>query len=253
MTPFRAVILPALLCAAPWVALDAPRAQEAMPVEQMWKAEDIRQFVRIWMEGNGKPLADNVFIGPLDERIRVPACDTTPTLAARSARSTVHVVRCPGSKPWELTLRIGEDERPAPVQLATALHPRAPGDGWPVVVPRVNLPAGTILAADQLELRMVETSPGTTVFKSIGEATGLRLTASVGPGQILSTRAVAKAPHILKGENVIIVSSGAGFEISAPGKAEADGYEGDLVPAKNSNSGVIVTGKLGPGGVITVR
>jgi flagella basal body P-ring formation protein FlgA len=92
-----------------------------------------------------------------------------------------------------------------------------------------------------------------TAFKTVKEAVGLRLTANVGPSSILNTRNVAKAPQVLKGENVTIVAGGSGFEIIAPGKAETEGYEGDLITVRNAKTGVKLTGKLGPGAIVLVK
>lgn len=96
-------------------------------------------------------------------------------------------------------------------------------------------------------------SPGMTAFRTVKEAVGLRLTANVGPSSVLNTRNVAKAPQVLKGENVTIIAGGSGFEIIAPGKAETDGYEGDLITVKNAKTGVKLTGKLGPGATVLVK
>jgi flagella basal body P-ring formation protein FlgA len=108
------------------------------------------------------------------------------------------------------------------------------------------------LTADALEERQVHASPPAQALKSLSEAVGLRLAATSAPGIILTTRSVARAPLVAKGETVTLVAGGSGFEISTPGKAEQDGYEGDLITVKNVKTGSTLKGRLGPGKMVSV-
>jgi len=60
----------------------------------------------------------------------------------------------------------------------------------------------------------------------------------------LTTRNVARTPLVLKGESVMLVATGSGFEIAAPARAEEDGYEGDLIAVRNIKTGVALKGRL---------
>ena len=44
-----------------------------------------------------------------------------------------------------------------------------------------------------------------------------------------------------------------GFSIATPGRAEDDGYEGDLLAVRNVKSGMVLMGRLASGGVVLVR
>jgi len=219
-----------------------------------WTAQDLRRAVKSWLESNGRGgvSEDDVLV---DDRFRKPACAEEPNVAARSARSTSVVVRCAGPVAWEIVIRVDGDAQKA-VPAVVNGSARRPGEGEEdrkVVVAKANLAAGTILTADVLEERAVDTPPGAAAIRSLDEAKGLRLVGAVSPGAVLTTRNVARAPHVLKGEPVTIQSGGSGFEVNMPGRAEADAYEGSLISVRNVRSGSIGTGRLGPGGVVIVR
>jgi flagella basal body P-ring formation protein FlgA len=57
---------------------------------------------------------------------------------------------------------------------------------------------------------------------------------------------------VAKGETVTLVAGGAGFEISAPGRSEQDGYEGDLISVKNLKTGAVLKGRLERGKTVSV-
>ena len=258
----------------------------AEPSDKPIGAEDSRVLVREFMANRGLPAPQDREIWPLDERLSLAACEQKPDIVARSARSNSYIIHCNGPTVWDYTVRIENSglanatgaqpsatlttkpqitadhtTQPSPVELKAASVTEGPekiekanlAQHYNVVVPRVDLAAGTILSADMLEVRSMPQSAGTTAFRTVKEAVGLRLTANVGPSSILNTRNVAKAPQVLKGENVTIVAGGSGFEIIAPGKAETDGYEGDLITVKNAKTGVKLTGKLGPGAIVLVK
>ena len=264
------------------MSLSVTSGHAANEPDQPVGATEIRQLVREFMANRGLPAPQDRDIWPLDERLSLAPCDHKPEIVARSARSNSYNIHCNGPTVWDYTIRIevngmaaaapaptGKPTQTAPIQpvMPAPANIKAVSMGetgekaekanlaqmFPVVVPRVDLAAGTILNADMLEIRSMPQSPGMTAFRTIKEAVGLRLTANVGPSSILNTRNVAKAPQVLKGENVTIIAGGSGFEIIAPGKAETDGYEGDLITVKNAKTGAKLTGKLGPGATVLVK
>ena len=257
------------------------RAEATNAPDQPIGASEIRALVREFMAMRGLPAPQDRDIWPLDDRLSLSPCDHKPEISARSARSNSYIVHCNGPQVWDYTIRvevngmasapsaggkaspsaISQPVLPPSAELKAVSVPEsgekvekaAVAPSFPVVVPRVDLAAGTILTADMLEVRSMPQSPGMTAFRTVKEAVGLRLTANVGPSSVLNTRNVAKAPQVLKGENVTIIAGGSGFEIIAPGKAETDGYEGDLITVKNAKTGVKLTGKLGPGATVLVK
>lgn len=247
--------------------------QERGPTE--WNASDIRKLMRDYMQANGRPAPKDKDIWPLDDRLRLAACAENPEIAPRSARSSSYTIRCKGPTAWTYTVSI-ENDTAGPARAMTVSAPQSQPNAAPspaavmqtaglnnnsmiardmftAIVPRVDLTAGTILTADMLEERQMPQSPGATAFKTVQEAVGLRLTTSVGPTSILNTRNVAKAPSVLKGETVTLKAGGANFEIFMPGRAETDGYEGDLISVKNIKTGAKLVGKLGPGGIVQLK
>jgi|GEM_PF-509136 flagella basal body P-ring formation protein FlgA len=287
MTPNRRSFLSLFLPVfAGMMALVQPLGHAAETTDKPIGAEDIRVLVREFMASRGLAQPQDRDIWPLDDRISLAPCEHKPEILARSARSNSYIIHCNGPTAWDYTIRIensgfanGPVAQPGPAQIAKApsvsdraIQANAPDmklasvaaepekiekanlpQSYNVVVPRVDLSAGTILTADMLEVRAMPQSAGMTAFKTVKEAVGLRLTANVGPSSILNTRNVAKAPQVLKGENVTIVAGGSGFEIIAPGKAETEGYEGDLITVRNAKTGVKLTGKLGPGAIVLVK
>ena len=218
-------------------------------------ANDIRQLVRDYMVQTGKPIAETVAIGPLDDRIQLPVCATTPTVAPRSSYSSSLVVHCDGPTAWTHNLRVDHDGGSSGAALVAPgkLLSNGPVQEWHVVVARASLPVGTILSASMLEERVVNVAPGGAFLKSAQEAIGLRLTAAMVPGVALTTRNVARAPTIMKGETVTLTAEGEGFLIATPARAEEDGYEGDLIAVRNIKSGILLSGRVGQDGIVLVR
>ncbi len=219
-----------------------------------WGPDEIRQTLRTWLSEHGKGVDAGANIGPLDDRMHVAACPAVE-IAPRSARSTSYVIKCNAPEAWQYVVRVDQDKQTPRMMMAKAdgkMPNSMPTDGWRVVVPRVNLTAGTILTADYLEERPSDVYPGASAIKFIAEAFGLRLTTSVGPGNVLTTQNVAKAPLVMKGEPVTILASGSGFNISMPGKAEEDGFEGTLISVRNTQSGVLLKGRLGAGKIVAI-
>ncbi len=264
-----------LVCVAGWGG--TVLAQQDSP-QETWNASDIRKLMRDYMQANGKPAPKDKDIWPLDDRMRLAACGENPEIAPRSARSSSYTIRCKGPTAWTYTVSV-ENDTAGPARAMTVSAPQAPQspppsasspaavmqtaglnnnsmiarDMFTAIVPRVDLTAGTILTAEMLEERQMPQSPGATAFKTVQEAVGLRLTTSVGPTSILNTRNVAKAPSVLKGETVTLKAGGSNFEIFMPGRAEGDGYEGDLISVRNIKTGAKLVGKLGPGGIVQLK
>jgi flagella basal body P-ring formation protein FlgA len=223
-----------------------------LSADAQWGADDLRRVVREWLSASGKAIPPDDNIGPIDNRLRLPACNTAPTLAPRSARSTSIVIKCTSPVAWEQIVRIDGYRPPDMATTASATNSPAK-DTWKLIVVRSSLPAGTVISADMIEERTTGNQPGDLQIKSREEAIGMRLSAAIGAGSILTKRNVARAPDILKGEKIILMAIGSGFAISADGIAEEDGYEGDILHTRNIKSGTSVAGKLGASGIVEIR
>lgn len=214
-----------------------------------WGANDLRKALSDHLVRIGRPAPDQGNIGPLDPRMSLPACEKLD-IQTRGGSGTSFVLRCEGPQAWQHVLRV--DNLP-PGQAQSEVAPAATAGGlFRVVVAKVDLPAGSILTEKDLEERSVGQSPGATAVKTVSDAVGLRLTSSIGPGLALTTRHVARTPSILKGENINLLANGSGFEISVPGRAEQDGYEGDVISVRNTRSGTVLKGRVGKGKIVSV-
>jgi flagella basal body P-ring formation protein FlgA len=226
----------------------------AFASDGVWGADDIRKEVRAYLASVGKPIDEKVSIGPLDDRMHVSACASTPEIAPRSAYSSSLVIHCEAPQAWTYTVRLDADAATMPQPSAiTKPVVNGPVQEWHVVVPRVSIPSGSVITASMVEERVVNTPPGGAVLKSLDEVVGLRITAAVAPGMALSARNVARAPTILKGETVVIAAEGEGFAIESQGRAEEDGYQGDLLAVRNVKSGLVVTGRVARSGLVLVH
>lgn len=218
-----------------------------------WDAEDIKGIIRDYFTASGRTLPPDARIRPLDDRMKIAACSTTPQVQPRSTYSSSLVVSCSSPTPWSFTLRVDGIDAPAAVTVPRAVTAGGPIKQWSVVVPRVALAAGTILTSDMLEERLTSQPPGGALMKGVSEAVGLRLVSALQPGNVLTTRNVARAPTVMKGETVTLVAEGDGFSISATGRAEEDGFEGDLVSVRNVKSGIVLSGRVAQSGTVIIR
>jgi flagella basal body P-ring formation protein FlgA len=235
------------LCA--FIPFYAAAQEQSQP---MWTAADLRHEMMQWLSEHDVHVDDSTHIGPLDERLQLAAC-TQLDIAARSARSSSYIVRCHAPQSWDYVLSVMQDGRGVTMARASSSPPQASAHkAWTVVVPRVSLPSGAVLSAQDIEERTSDVYPGSGALKSIAEATGLRLTGTVSAGTVLNTYNVAKAPLVMKGESVTLVATGQGFDISAPGTAEEDGYRGDLISVRNLKTGVVLRGRVAEGKIIAV-
>ncbi len=225
-------------------------AAPALGADGRWGADDLRRVMSEWLIDHGRAAPAPSSIGPLDARLSLSACDKLD-IAPRGASATSFTLKCSAPDLWQYVLRVDNIQPLAAAVVARAPEADAAGS-WHVIVPRVELPAGAILTEDVLEDRVVNVSPGSLAIKSIKEAVGLRLTAPIGPGLMLTTRNVSRTPLVAKGENVTLVANGSGFEIVVPGRAEQDGYEGELIVVRNLRTGAVIKGRVEKNKIVSV-
>lgn len=206
-----------------------------------WGADDLRRELTQWFEKSGRDAPDAESIGPLDPRLNLAACANL-SIVPRGAAGSSFVLTCTAPAAWRHVLTTdssGIATRSAALQEQTAAAKR-----WQVVVATTSLSTGMILTEGSIEETSVASPPSGQALKSLKQAIGMRLTASVVSGAVLTTRNVARAPLVIKGETVTVMAGGQGFEIATPARAEEDGYEGDLISVKNSRTGAAMKGRL---------
>lgn len=219
---------------------------QALAQTDKWGPDDLRRILANWLEQQGTPVASIPAIGPLDPRLQVTPCDA-PEISTRNAGSSSYVLRCKSPETWQYVLRLDGDQR------AFTPEPRQQGQFGTVLVPRSTIPAGTVLKADMLEERPATGATPPQAFRSLADVVGMRTASNLQPGQPLTKRHVTKTPSVLKGETVTVMAGGAGFQIAMPGRAEQDGFEGDVISVRNPTSGKTVTGRLEAGKTVHVR
>jgi flagellar basal body P-ring formation protein FlgA len=221
--------------------------------DAVWTADHLRSLVRDYLAEAGHPVADTARIGPLDDRMKVASCEGHTRVEPRSAYSSSFVVACDGANAWSYTVRVDGVEPSKVIAPVGRAASGGPIQQWHVVVPRANLPAGTILTAAMIEERDVTQPPNGSFLKSADAVIGLRLTTALSTGMAITTMNVARAPTIMKGETIMLTAEGEGFSIATPAQAEEDGFEGDLVAVKNLRSGVVLSGRVAQAGIVIVR
>lgn len=89
------------------------------------------------------------------------------------------------------------------------------------------------------------------VFTDATQAIGRSVNISMNTGTVLRQQMLKVTPVVLQGQTVKLISSGAGFSVSAEGKAMGKANDGQVVQVKVA-SGQLVTGIARTGGQIEV-
>lgn len=206
-----------------------------------WGADDLRRELMQWFEDNGREAPLSESIGPLDPRLSLAACASL-SIVPRSATASSFMMSCTGPTAWRYVLTTdarGVASRPQ-IQKDQGVDAKR----WPVVIATTSLSAGMILTKDLIEEGLAAKVPPGQALKSLNQAIGMRLTAGVPSGAVLTKRNIVKSPLVMKGETVSLMAEGQGFEIATPARAEEDGYEGDLISVKNIRTGTPMKGRL---------
>jgi len=174
---------------------------------------------------------------PLDARLRLPGCDL-PLEAFVTGDGQIHAqttvgVRCAGAVRWTIYTSITA-ETVAPVLTA-----------------RYALPLGAALTAADFQLQ-TRRLPGLlrNYLADPAALAGQRLRRPVSAGEPLSIDALAPAPLIRRGQQVVLVARGDGIEVRAAGIALSDGRFSDHIRVQNLSSQRIVEGVVRSASVV---
>jgi flagella basal body P-ring formation protein FlgA len=236
-----------------WVlALPASGMSQAAPSP----ADSMGQQVRQWLSQKHEVPAKEVVIAPLDERLKVQACEKPLTVDHPFASKETVRVRC--TEPvWQLYLQVslpnsskatpapapansntGNLGQPTQTAKPTAAAPRT------VVVAKRLLQRGTILQPDMLEETQASVnSADTQLLTSLKDAQQAELTRDMPAGQPLRISDIRKAIMVRQGQVVMLtIGEKAEFQISVRMEALQDGRLGEQVKLKNPESGRQVSG-----------
>lgn len=202
---------------------------DARAAEPGWETPDrIRTIVSDFARQQAGPQA-TIDVGALDERLRLPACDTAPQAfnpAGSAARGALSVgVRCDGPTAWSLyvPVRIGENRR--------------------IVVINRSINRGEIITDKDVSLqeRDIVTLPY-GYLASGADVVGKTLKRPLTAGSVVTPDALELQRIVKRGQSVTLVSRIGAAEIRAQGKALADGGQGDRVKVENASSHRVVEG-----------
>ncbi|RMG35631.1 MAG: flagella basal body P-ring formation protein FlgA [Gammaproteobacteria bacterium] len=180
-----------------------------------------------------------VTTSPLDSRLHLQRCNRplesydSPN-GLRPGRNVVGV-RCPGSKPWKLYVR---------VNIATL---------GPVVVAARPLARGQQISAADLRLEERDTSRLHRAYFTDPQALiGQRARRQVAVGRVLHPGMVERRKLVRRGGLVRIVVRHGALQVSMKGKALENGSLGDQIRVRNTASGREITGEVVSSGVVSV-
>lgn len=232
MFPLRILIL---LLFAPWLAsaFAASPHQDTQLLRQLGNAWLEQQAAREWPETSARALT-----GPVDERLRLPACrDIQFSLAAGARLSGGGSVKaqCLAPVRWSLYLSFR-------LRLSGA-----------AVVARRDIPARALVGEDDLEIRVIDYDrPLTDYLSDPKDAIGARASQRIPAGQPVLAQTLARPPAINAGQRVRVVVRGAGFNANQAGSALNTAAVGEPVRVR-IQSGRVVMGIAQDDGSVLVR
>jgi flagellar basal body P-ring formation protein FlgA len=213
-------------------------AQQPAPGARQDRAalrQAVEQFLQI--QGAGLPGQVAVTVGAIDPRLNLAACAAPQAFLAPGARawgnSTVGV-RCTAPQPWTIYVQarvaVTADYVASAVPLA---------QGQPIQPAQVLTMKGDITALP----------PG--IVTDMAQVVGRSLNVSLPSGMPLRLDALRAERVVQQGQLVRVVSSGAGFRVSAEGRAVGNASEGQVVQVRTAG-GHQVSGVAKAGGLVEV-
>jgi flagella basal body P-ring formation protein FlgA len=186
----------------------------------------------------GLPGRVSFSVGAIDRNLNLSVCAAPEAFMAPGARvwgNTSVGVRCVGASPWTIYV-------PVSVRVMAG-----------VVVAAHPLTQGRAIVAADLTLQEADLGllPG-AVMTDAGQAIGRVVTVGVAAGQPLR-QDLLRAPLVIQqGQSVTLRAQGAGFKVSAAGKALTNAVEGQIAQVRTL-TGNTVNGVARPGFIVDVQ
>jgi len=223
-------------------------------------AESMGLQVRQWMSQTHGVKAQDIVIAPLDDRLKVQACQKSLNVDNPFASKETVRVRC--SEPvWQLYLQVSmpasRASAPPVVASAGVLNPVPTSNPAPlqntntppnvtktIVVAKRLLQRGVILQPDMLdEVQASPVNADTMLLNTVKDAQNAELTRDIPAGQALRVSDIRRAIMVKQGQTVMLsIGNKNEFQISIRMEAMQDGRLGDQVKLKNPESGRQVSG-----------
>ena len=219
----------ALLLAAPLALAQGARQDPAA------LRTTVEQFLQT--ETAGLPGKVTVQVGPIDPRISLAACPAAEAFLQPGARAwgkTTVGVRCTAPAAWTVYIQ---------AQVSVLAD---------YVAAAVPLAQGQAIDQGQLALMKgdIAAMPNGIVTDK-AQAIGRSPTVSLAAGTPLRLDNLRSKPVVQQGQAVRLVSSGAGFSVSAEGRAIGTAGEGQVVQVRTP-SGSVISGTARAGGLVEV-
>ena len=126
------------------------------------------------------------------------------------------------------------------------------GMGYAVVPTEVIYPGETVTGARVEEVEVTNPNLAGDYAKSIDQVIGLVTKRTLLPGRTISVSALREAYTVTRGSKVRLVFNVGNMTISAAGTPLEDATTGQVIRARNMDSGIIVNGTVLQNGTIRV-
>ena len=229
-----------LIAAALAVCAAAASAQQIVPAQAQQPHATIKSAIEDFLrvQTSGLPGKATYSAGAIDPRLALAACGAMEVFSPPGSRlwgTTSVGVRCGAPTPW--TIYVSVTVRVTGSYIASA---KALGGGQALSQSDLTLAHGDL------------TQMPAGVVTDVGQAVGKTLVAPVAAGQPIRADLLRTPNAILQGQNVKVVSEGAGFRVAADGKAVTNAAVGQVAQVR-MNSGQTISGIARPDGTIEVK
>ena len=195
----------------------------------------VLQFLQA--QSTGLPGEVSVEVGALDPRMSLAACPAPQPFQQPGARAwgkTTVGVRCAAPTAWTVY-----------IQAKIAVQAE-------YVAAAVPLAQGQAIEESQLVLLKGDIAAMPNgVVTDIAQAVGRSATVSLPSGAPLRLDNLRSKPVVQQGQQVRVVSTGAGFQVSTEARAIGNAVEGQMVQVR-TQAGAIVSGVAKAGGLVEV-
>lgn len=259
-----------LLCLPLWVAGLAPAQAQAQPQAPTpgpaASQEALYEAARQWVAQMQQSSPAQVRFAPMDSRVWIEPCAQPLQFdyPFSQSRETVRV-RCQTPRPWQLFLRmlppLAADIVPgappvAPSAAALQGQPPAPQAAQvatrPVVVTRRLVQRGTVLDPQMLEVvQRPAQGLDPLLVTSLQDVDQAEATRDLPAGTALRSYDIRRTLLVRKGQTALLtVGQGSGFQVTVRVEAMQDGFMGEQIRLKNTESGRLLSGVVtGPNAV----
>lgn len=195
----------------------------------------VREF--LITQSQGMPGVVSVTVGRIDNNLRLANCPAIEVFMPQGSRvwgKTSVGVRCNLQPTWMLYVQANISVK---ARYIVAALPLAQG----------HLITNDDLAFENGDLAQLPSGIFTDASQLIGRSIGI----SMSPGTVLRQEMIRQPSVVQQGQTVTLVSTGAGFDITAEGQALTKASEGQVVQVKVA-SGQVISGIARQDGVISV-